>query len=208
MFEKLEQFDQDLLLAINSRHTPFFDSFFFILSDKMVWIPFYLLLLFLVIRNYKSKSWLILLLTALLILVSDQFASGLVKNFFMRYRPSHNLLIGSKLHLVNGYCGGQYGFISSHASNTFALATFIGLLLKDKWPRFSILLIAWAIIVSFSRIYLGVHYPADVIGGGLAGLTFGWIFYKLYIAIDIKLSINKNESKKGVWRLLIANNKS
>ena len=193
MFEKLEQFDQDLLLAINSRHTPFFDSFFFILSDKMVWIPFYLLLLFLVIRNYKSKSWLILLLTALLILVSDQFASGLVKNLFMRYRPSHNLLIGNKLHLVNGYCGGQYGFISSHASNTFALATFIGLLFKDKWPRLSIVLIAWASIVSFSRIYLGVHYPADVIGGGLAGLTFGWIFYKLYIAIDRKLSINKNK---------------
>ncbi len=193
MFEKLKQLDQDLLLAINSRHTSFFDSFFYTISDKMVWIPFYLLLLFLVIRNYKSKSWLILLLTAVLILVSDQFASGLIKNFFMRYRPSHNLFIGSKLHLVNGYCGGQYGFISSHASNTFALATFIGLLFKEKWPRFSIALIVWACIVSFSRIYLGVHYPADVIGGGLAGLIFGCIFYNLYFAIDKKFAGNKNK---------------
>lgn len=193
MFEKLEQFDQDLLLAINSRHTPFFDSFFYIISDKMVWIPFYFLLLFLVIRNYKSKSWLILFLTALLILVSDQFASGLVKNLVLRYRPCHNVFIGNKLHLVNGYCGGQYGFISSHASNTFALATYIGLLLKEKWPRFSILLIAWASLVSFSRIYLGVHYPADVIGGGLAGLTFGLIFYKLFIVIDRKFSLGKNK---------------
>lgn len=150
-------------------------------------IPLYMILLLIVLREFKQKTWLILGVVALLILASDQFASGFIKPLVMRYRPCHNLFIGAQLHLVNGECGGQYGFISSHAANTFALATFLGLLLRVKWPKLLACLLCWATLVSYSRIYLGVHYPLDVIGGMIDGVFFGWFFYKIHNYLSKKL---------------------
>lgn len=189
MFETIEQLDQELLLTINRHNTPFLDQFFYFLSNKWAMIPLYMILLLIVLREFKNKTWLIIGVVALLILASDQFASGFLKPLVMRYRPCHNLFIGPQLHLVNGECGGQYGFISSHAANTFALATFLGLLLRLKWPKLLACLLLWAALVSYSRIYLGVHYPLDVIGGAMDGIIFGWLFYKLQVYLNDKIFV-------------------
>ena len=176
MIEKLKDFDADFVLFFNGLHTPFLDSLFFTISKTFVWIPLYLLLLYYVFRFYKHKSWLVLICIALLITVSDQFASGFVKPLVLRYRPTHNEFISPMIHLVHGYAGGLYGFISSHAANVFALTTFITILFKEAKLRWLWILWIWATIVSFSRIYLGVHYLSDVLGGAISGMFFGWLF--------------------------------
>ncbi len=187
MIEKLKELDADFVLFVNGKHTPFLDSFFYNISLTWIWVPLYIYLLFLVVKNFKSQTWLVLLCIAILITLSDQFASGLLKNWVMRYRPSHNLILGPQLHFVNDYRGGMYGFISSHAANVFALATFLSLLLKETKIKWFWLLWVWASVVAFSRVYLGVHYLSDILGGMISGIFFGWlcamIFHYLYKCI-------------------------
>jgi len=123
----------------------------------------------------------ILLSVGILITLSDQLSVHVFKNVFLRYRPTHNLNLEGLVHTVNEYYGGQYGFISSHAANTFALATFISLLLQKHYKYITVLLFAWAAFISYSRIYLGVHYPADVAVGALFGTALALAVYKFYI---------------------------
>ena len=153
-----------------------------------VWIPLYILLLYLVLKNFRSQSWLILLCIIILITLSDQFASGLVKQWVMRYRPTHNIILGPQLHLVNDYKGGMYGFISSHASNVFAITTFLTFILKEVRLKWLWLLWIWAGLVAFSRVYLGVHYLSDILGGALAGVFFGWLISNLFFLLRNKFS--------------------
>ena len=190
MIEKLKILDADFVLFVNGKHTPFLDSFFYFMSEVFVWIPLYIFLIIILIKKYKSQTWLVLVCLALLITATDQFASGLIKNSVMRYRPTHNLFIGPKIHLVNDYTGGMYGFISSHAANVFALTTFIALLFKESKKKYIWLLWLWAATVSFSRIYLGVHYLSDVVGGIVSGMFFGWVFYKLFIVLNKRNQIH------------------
>ena len=187
MIEKLKDFDADFVLFFNGLHTPFLDSLFFTVSKTFVWIPLYLLLLYYVIRFYKNYSWLVLIFIALLITVSDQFASGFVKPLVLRYRPTHNEFISPMIHLVNGYTGGLYGFISSHAANVFALTTFLTIVLKEANLKWLWLLWIWATVVSFSRIYLGVHYLSDILGGALSGVFFGLLISRIFLILHRRI---------------------
>jgi len=114
----------------------------------------------------------ILLGIALCVLLADQLSVHLFKNVFQRLRPSHEPELTGMVHLVRDYRGGNWGFVSSHAANTFAIATFLSLIFKNR--KFWIILFSWCIIVSYTRIYLGVHYPGDIFGGALLGMVIGW----------------------------------
>lgn len=200
MISWLDKLDQSLFLFFNGLHASWLDGFFWLISGVKIWIPFYALLLFLIIRKdsngFKSVQWkqiIALVLTiALTITIADQLASGLLKPLIGRLRPSHNPSLEGIVHLLknsNGdfYRGGKYGFVSSHAANSFALAIFIVKVLASK--RWSIVLLTWASFVSYSRIYLGVHYPGDILGGAIVGILAGEIGSRLYLISRTKWSI-------------------
>ena len=190
VFEILKSADKDLLLFLNGMNNSFLDFVMYWASDRFIWIPFYLLMLFFIIRRFGKKTYLILVLVAGMITVSDQVSSSLVKNSVQRIRPCHDPEIKASVHLVNGICGGRYGYFSSHASNSWALAIFLILLFrksssvnagtdaKDQKVTVivTVLMISYALLVSYSRIYLGIHYPFDVV----SGMTFGFILSLIF----------------------------
>ena len=158
--DTLKLWDTDLFLIINGIHAPFFDSFMFAISEKLVWIPLYISVLYVLIRYWKKEAIWLVLAFILCIVISDQVSSGILKDLVKRLRPSHAENLKGLVHLVNGYTGGKYGFASSHASNAVGFALLSSLVFKRKIYTYS--MIAWAIITAYSRIYLGVHYPLDV----------------------------------------------
>ncbi len=191
MLDFLKRIDVDLFLILNGHNNSFFDFCFYWISDKWIWIPFYGFLLFLVIKEKKQHTWFVLIFIALAITLSDQISSAIIKEHIMRLRPCHDPEISSKIHLVNGYCGGTYGFVSSHAANVFALATFFSGFLKNKYSGLLKVLWIWAAIVSYSRIYLGVHFPGDVLGGVFVGVISGFVAIYGYQKLIHKLPQDK-----------------
>jgi undecaprenyl-diphosphatase len=176
MIETLNSFDTKFFLFLNQFHSPFFDRIMWWISSTSLWIPLYLFLAGWIIYHYRKSSIILFVGIALTILLSDRISSGIIKPSVARLRPTHTLAIQDKVHTVNNYKGGKYGFVSSHAANCFAIALFMSLLLKKK--KYYFLFFLWALIVSYSRIYLGVHYPGDIIGGALVGLgCAGFVFY-------------------------------
>ena len=173
--------DSDLLLWLNGAHNAFFDTFMMLFTGKFIWVPMYLALTYVLFRNMTPKQALMCLVAiALVIVIADQMSSSLIRHSVGRLRPANlENPISNMVHIVDGYRGGRYGFPSSHAANSFGLAFFLLFLLRrSPIPTFIIL---WAIVNCYSRIYLGVHYPGDILCGTLVGLvaaTFVWFIYK------------------------------
>jgi undecaprenyl-diphosphatase len=185
MFERI---DQQLFLFINSLNSPFFDQVMNILSGKLIWVPLYLTILVFLGIKYKRKFLIIIIFIILAATLADQ-SSVIVKNLVHRLRPCHEPSIMSIVHLVNGECGGVYGFVSSHATNTFDVALLSLSFIKKRWYSLSIIL--WAGAICYSRVYLGVHYPGDVLCGAILGSFIGWGTYKLYMLTDNNILKNR-----------------
>lgn len=187
MIETLEGIDRGIVQAINACNSPFFDEFFWLISGKFTWIPLYLLLLFLVWKQFGGlKTLQFIGIVALTIALVDISSVQLFKETFQRYRPSHHTELMNVLHFYRQgdgelYTGGQYGFVSSHASNFFAITVLLGLTLKQAYPKLIYILFGIAILVCYSRLYLGVHYLSDVFVGGLWGAGLSYLSYRFLI---------------------------
>lgn len=181
--QQLVAWDKEALLAINGCHNLFWDGFMWVVTDTKTWIPVAAMLLYVIFKNNKPvPALLMLLMLALCITLSDQFASGFCKPYFHRFRPTQDPELQPLVHIVNGYRGGAYGFISSHAANTFTVATFVALAVRRRMLTFSLFI--WACIPSYSRMYLGVHYPGDILCGAVAGSLIACLVYVLYVRLQ------------------------
>jgi undecaprenyl-diphosphatase len=181
----LERLDQQLFLFLNSFNSPLWDQVMYAISGRITWVPLYLAILIYLGNTYKRKFIIILLFIVLAVTLADQISVQLFKNIVQRLRPCHEPSLQGLVHLVNGECGGMYGFVSSHATNSFNVALISLLFIGKRW--FTTGIILWAAVVGYSRIYLGVHYPGDVICGSILGAVIGWSIYKLYILTDKRI---------------------
>lgn len=171
----LNDWDTELFLFLNGDYNSFWDFVMYWASDKIIWIPVYLIFLFLLWKKFRERIWIIMIFAALLVFLSDQISVHLFKDIFQRLRPCHEAELMGVIHLVDGKCGGSFGFYSSHASNIWAVAVFVLSMLGNRNILLIIPILIWATLISYSRIYLGVHYPADVLAGALAGSFLGWM---------------------------------
>jgi len=186
MIEYLNSTDTQFFLFLNSIHNTFFDHVMYWFSDKLIWIPMYLLIAFFIVKHYRMNGVVMLLFVGLVIVLCDQTASHLIKNAVMRLRPSHEPDLVGMVHLSKAGAGGMYGFVSSHAANAFGFATFLNYTLDKRFKLLKYWLFIWAVLVSYSRIYNGVHYPGDVMVAVFLGMIIGWGMSKLYQYIEFK----------------------
>lgn len=195
--EKILELDRELFLKMNhSFRSPFMDQLMIFLSETYAWIPLHLLLLYLLIKTYRHQVWIWLVAIALTIVLADQMSSAVMKPFFERLRPSHEPSLAGQVHIVNGYRGGKFGFASSHAANTFAIAVLMWFTLKAYRPVIGLLFL-WSVLVSCTRIYLGVHYPGDILAGFAVGFIAAVMAYLVCTQINQYLARRKNLQAGG-----------
>lgn len=179
MLKDILPYEKDLFFLINGSHSYFTDCTMWLLSTSIIWIPLAIFLTGSIVYKKSWKIWLPILITiSILFLFCDQFSSAVCKPYFARLRPTHYPGIAEHVRTLYGYVGGQYGFISGHATNSLGFATLTALLFRNK--LYSIAIYIWALLISYSRIYLGVHFVSDVVVGALAGISIGFLTYKAY----------------------------
>ncbi len=200
--EQLIDIDKQLLLAMNGSDSLFWDGVMQVYTTTIIWIPFALALVYLLIKNNNLMNFIVLLvMCALVIALADGITSTICKPLFARFRPTHDPEIMYMVDVVNNYRAYKYGFMSSHAANSFGIAVFVILLVKNRLLSVSVVL--WALLNCYSRIYLGVHYPGDIICGAFVGILCGVLVYKFYSYIRDKMRsgsrgwISDNYTKSG-----------
>ena len=179
------ELDKHLLIWLNSFHADWLDPIVLQATQTVFWSPLYLLLIYVIFKNFGNEGWFVMLGIGLTILLADQITSSVLKPLFQRLRPSHDPSLQGIIHLVANskgevYKGGLYGFASSHAANSFGLATYLWMLFKSRNQKV-ILLFVWAAALSYTRIYLGVHFPLDIIAGAAIGVISSWSGFKFYL---------------------------
>jgi len=185
VLEQLIEWDKAVFLFLNNTHTPFWDHFMWIYTGRLTWVPLILSLLFVLFRKNWKEALLVVVALALTITLCDQFASSLCKPYFARFRPAQDPEFSPFVQIVNGYRGGRYGFISSHAANSFGAVVLLALIFRNR--LFTISAVVWAIVNCYSRIYLGVHYPGDILAGTVAGIVIAVIVYAIGVKIRHRL---------------------
>ncbi|HOO94961.1 MAG TPA: phosphatase PAP2 family protein [Proteiniphilum sp.] len=203
--ENLIPLERDLFFLLNGSDSSFLDDWMWTVSGRFVWIPLFLAILFLFFyRTPRKQALLVTLFFILVFVLSDQLSSGFCKPFFERFRPTHHPDFKELVDIVNGYRGGRYGFISGHATNSFGLAVFLSLLFRHRGVTLAAL--SWALLNSYTRIYLGVHFISDIVAGMLAGSLLAFLLYRLMILLLSRLPATQDLSagtlyyrKQGNW---------
>ena len=210
--EKILPYERSLFLWLNEHHTEYWDIFMWIYSGKLIWLPLVIVSFIIFVYKIKWKEAVLLLICAALVgILCDYVSAQLIKPFFERPRPTHHPDFQNFVDTVKGYRGGKYGFISNHAANGFGVVTFISLLFKYRY--LTITMIIWATTTAYSRIYLGVHFISDVVGGAIWGTLIGFLVYYIYLTSrqyilkvpkeDLKIPVYSNDRAKVIIATIV-----
>jgi undecaprenyl-diphosphatase len=191
--EALGTLDERFFLFLNGLHTDWMDKVMIAVTQMWVWLPLYLLMVYWTVKQYGKRCWWIFIALGIVVLCSDQLSAHVCKPLFQRLRPCYNVDLQDLIYLPKGMAGGKYGFVSSHAANTFAIAAFMTAALRKNRAWVGIVLYLWAFISSYSRIYLGFHYPGDIFCGAVLGILVGLILWKVFQLVLLK---NKESLKQ------------
>jgi undecaprenyl-diphosphatase len=172
MLETIKALDESLFLSLNALHNSFFDRLMWLFSEMLYWVPLYVWFLWMLYKRYPTQYWTVLVAIILMIVASDQICN-LVKESVMRLRPSQDPHLQAMVHTINGYRGGMYGFYSGHASNAFTVALFMITTIAKERKYIIPIALTYAILTAYSRVYLGVHYPGDILMGAIMGTLLG-----------------------------------
>lgn len=189
MIESISAFDLEAFILVNAFHSPFWDKVMIAFSSLALWFPLYGFLLLIGFKKYGFMVWRLVLAAALVVALADQVSSSFLKPKIARLRPCHDETINQQVHQPGG-CGGKFGFVSSHAANTFGVATLIVMLWGTKWAW----LWLWSLLVCYSRVYLGVHYPIDVLSGAALGAIMAVLVWLFYYRVLLKSQFSTKET--------------
>ena len=199
LIDRLLPFERDIFLALNGSDSVFLDNVMWTYTGVLTWMPMVVFILYIAFRNQMLREGLLVLgCLALVVLLSDQISSSFLKPLFKRHRPTHHTDFKDIVDIVNDYRGGQYGFISGHATNSFGLAVFFILIFKNKLVTG--IMLFWAALSSYSRIYIGVHFISDILAGLLLGSLVGFLVYQIYVWIRVRFfKIPQSEKRISIY---------